>query len=216
MFFGLPEPHIVGRIVALLIGLSLVIVAIRHGHITTKLMGLLTTLLYVVTVALVCWLFWPTVDTLVHQARNNDTRGMKRSLVFGVDPNEAERRGWNGTATGNTALTAAVTAKSGQAMRVLLENGSDPNQINGYNHAPLCAAVRQRRIEFCRLLVEHGADPNLCETKGAPEHGGGWNALDWAVFLQQPEIVEYLKENGAVETGKISAATIEPSPIYHH
>ena len=70
MFFGLPEPHIVGRIVALLIGLSLVIVAVRHGHITTKLMGLLTTLLYVVTVAFVCWLFWPTVDTLVHQARN--------------------------------------------------------------------------------------------------------------------------------------------------
>ena len=141
---------------------------------------------------------------------------MKRSLFFGVDPNEAERRGWNGTATGNTALTAAVTAKSGQAMRVLLENGSDPNQINGYNHAPLCAAVKQRRIEFCRLLVEHVADPNLCETKGAPEHGGRWNALDWAVFLQQPEIVEYLKENGAVETGKISGATTEPSPIYHH
>ena len=67
---------------ALLIGLSLVIVAVRHGHITTKLMGLLTTLLYVVTVALVCWLFWPTVDTLVHQARNNDTRGMKRSLFL--------------------------------------------------------------------------------------------------------------------------------------
>lgn len=69
------------------------------------------------------------------------------------------------------------------------------------NATPLIIAVRCENQEMLRLLVEGGADLNATD-------GDGLTALAWAVRVKFKEAEDYLRSNGASESG------MEGSPLY--
>ena len=81
-----------------------------------------------------------------------------------------------------------------RAVKWLLDRGADPNvRWSHWNAAvtPLHLAVLGHHPEIVRLLLAAGADPTLRDSM----HDG--DAMDWAVFFQQPEIVEIIKARGS-------------------
>jgi len=81
-----------------------------------------------------------------------------------------------------------------RAVKWLLDRGADPNvRWSHWNAAvtPLHLAVLGHHPEILRLLLAAGADPTIRDSM----HDG--DAMDWAVFFQQPEIVEIIKARGS-------------------
>ena len=65
------------------------------------------------------------------------------------------------TNKGNTALHYAIDAGLYDNIKLLLENGSDPNVRNEEGETPLLLACRKKpNIDIIRALLVHGADPN--------------------------------------------------------
>jgi hypothetical protein len=80
------------------------------------------------------------------------------------------------------------------AVKWLLDHGADPNGRWAHWDAdvtPLHLAASQGHAEIVRLLLAAGADPRICDSK----HDG--DAIGWAEFFKQPEIVQILKANTA-------------------
>jgi ankyrin repeat protein len=177
------------------------------------------TLVLLAIVSMACWLFWPNVNTLVHQAKSDDITGMQRSLFFGVDPNGFELTSWRMDCDGETPLTAAVRAGNIRAIRVLLKHGADPSLGNcggklSSQDTPLSLAAYHGRLEICRLLIDHDADPDAVTNPNQPATcGGKWTCLDWAIFQRHDEVAEYLQGVGASESGlRASAKIYRPPP----
>jgi ankyrin repeat protein len=92
--------------------------------------------------------------------------------------------------------TLHMLAKRGDARAVkwLLDRGADPNAR--WNHwdalvTPLHLAVLGRHPDVVRLLLAAGADPTIRDSMHDSD------AIGWAEFFQQPQIVEILKARGA-------------------
>jgi ankyrin repeat protein len=80
------------------------------------------------------------------------------------------------------------------AVRWLLEHGADPNGRWAHWDAdvtPLHLAAAHGHAEIVRLLLAVGCDPNIRDSK----HDG--DAIGWAEYFQQPEIVEILRAHAA-------------------
>lgn len=73
-----------------------------------------------------------------------------------------------------------------EAVRMLLEQGFDPNAAAQGGSTPLHWAAHGDFVESARLLVEAGARIDVCDTQ--------YNAtpLGWAVFLTKPAVADYL------------------------
>ena len=58
---------------------------------------------------------------------------------------------------------AALTGKSTDVLRILVQCGADVNECVGQHNdsTPLNVAVRQGHEETVRVLLQLGADPNL-------------------------------------------------------
>jgi ankyrin repeat protein len=52
-----------------------------------------------------------------------------------------------------------------EAVKILLENGADPNIQDGSGQTALFLSIR--KVETCRLLLEYGADPNIQNIHGS-------------------------------------------------
>jgi uncharacterized protein len=65
-----------------------------------------------------------------------------------------------------TPLQSAVAGGNGEIVRILLENGANPNSIQASGYTPLHAATMNGQTEVVSLLLDHGADPNLLTTDG--------------------------------------------------
>lgn len=64
-------------------------------------------------------------------------------------------------------LMYAILCDSEMGVRVLLENGADPNLLNSEHESPLyCAISSCRNPAVIQSLLLHGADPNLQDNKG--------------------------------------------------
>lgn len=61
---------------------------------------------------------------------------------------------------------AAVAARDGASLRVLLEAGADPNVRQQGGFTPLHAAAHADEPEIARLLLDHGADPSATTDDG--------------------------------------------------
>jgi ankyrin repeat protein len=80
------------------------------------------------------------------------------------------------------------------AVKWLLDHGLNPNA--GWSHwdaevTPLHLAASQGHAEVVRLLLEAGADLRIRDSK----HDG--DAIGWAEYFRQPDIVQLLKNHGA-------------------
>jgi ankyrin repeat protein len=85
------------------------------------------------------------------------------------------------------------------AVEWLLDHGGDVNGMWPHWDAevtPLHLAAREGHADIVRLLLAAGADPAIRDSK----HDG--NAIGWAEFFQQPEIVKILKGQAADESAR--------------
>ncbi|KAI2896784.1 hypothetical protein CBS76997_9228 [Aspergillus niger] len=70
--------------------------------------------------------------------------------------------------TGHTALHIATEAKNTeQTVKILLENGAEPNSRDSAGRSPLHIAVVKMQPEaMTKMLIEHGSDPNAQDSYG--------------------------------------------------
>ena len=62
---------------------------------------------------------------------------------------------------------AAFSSDRG-SMKLLLENGADPNLPDNFGHTALMKAVQKKDIALCRLLLDHGANPHTVNANRVP------------------------------------------------
>lgn len=105
-------------------------------------------------------------------------------IAAGISPNVA-----NG---GSTLLMFAVHHNQTNIVRLLLENGANPNTRNSDGCSALiqCAKVINLNIEIVKLLIDHGAKLNL-------QCIFGTTALILAVKFSTISMVKLLVDNGA-------------------
>jgi ankyrin repeat protein/mono/diheme cytochrome c family protein len=101
---------------------------------------------------------FPQAAQIMEALRHGDRRKF-RSLVR-AEPTAVNRFGPGGS----TPLIHAALYGDAEAVRLLLENGADPNLRNSANATALMYAVDD--AGKTRLLLEHGADPNVRSDEG--------------------------------------------------
>ena len=86
-------------------------------------------------------------------------------------------------ATGDSLLILAAYHDHPDTVRMLLEQGADPDRVNDRGQTALGAAVFRRSAESVTLLLDHGADPAA----------GGRSAHEIAAFFELDEMAALLK-----------------------
>lgn len=87
-------------------------------------------------------------------------------------------------------LHGAVTL---ECVRILLENGADPNCRSDCGETPLINAVEEGEYEIVELLLQYGGSKTINELGGMAAR----TALGYAVDLLDVKMVELLLNNGA-------------------
>lgn len=130
----------------------------------------------------------PDVDRSVFEAilARGGTMDLFTALALG-DEATAER-----LLNENTGGALHLMAKRNgvRAVQWLLEHGVDPNALWSHWDAevtPLHLAAAHGHADVVRLLLQAGTDPRIRDTK----HDG--DALDWARYFRQPDIVQLLE-----------------------
>jgi ankyrin repeat protein len=91
---------------------------------------------------------------------------------------------------GQTPLMFAANEGHADVARLLIDGGAKVDEVSyGGWTALMYAANHRKTAEVIRLLLESGADANVCSDSGS-------TALSIAENLNQPEIVQLLKEAG--------------------
>jgi ankyrin repeat protein len=89
-----------------------------------------------------------------------DAESVRLLLLFGADPNEADR-------DGVTPLYAAVQRSFLAGAVTLLKYGADSNMLNGTDfESPLAAAAVAGKVNFTHLLLIYGGDSNQTLSDG--------------------------------------------------
>ena len=108
-------------------------------------------------------------------------------LKLGMDPNEPA----NGHAVALQEAIRGVSWKGGaeHAVRLLLDNGADPNQYTSLGDTVLQFALRYKNLNIAKLLLEYGASPYK-ETNDLPKE----NSFELVRKLRWPEAEKLLSE----------------------
>lgn len=65
---------------------------------------------------------------------------------------------------GRTALLYAATGPFPETVKILLEKGAQPNNVDSEEHfSPLMHAAAEGHLEVVKILLEYGADPTLTD-----------------------------------------------------
>lgn len=160
-----------------------------------------------------------TADSLTAYSSQGDLATVKLLLDAGVDVNAKNSDGsnalvaasWAGkqevvahlldvkadanlVASGQlAALSAAVGQKHESVALLLLERGAKPNVTDPVGSTPLMEAAWQGNLNIVKNLMAKGADVNRKRDKD------GFTALRAAVANNKPDIVQALKNAGAIE-----------------
>ena len=125
----------------------------------------------------------PAIVKLVNALRNGNRQEFNRALR--ENPKSVNAKGQSGW----TPIMYAALYGDGEAVRLLLDKGANPNAQNDDGGTALMYAIED--AEKTRLLLDHGANPNLCS-------GEGRTALLIAVGRAGSySVVKLLLENGA-------------------
>lgn len=87
-------------------------------------------------------------------------------------------------------LTHAIKRSSIDMVKILLENGANPNIIDSQGRLPLIVAIRDYHIEIVKLLIAYGADFKL-------QDGNGQTALEEVKDKKYIEIIEISEKTTA-------------------
>jgi ankyrin repeat protein len=93
-------------------------------------------------------------------------------------------------AKGFTPLIIAAYNNQPEVVRILLQNGADPNAGDMAGNTPLMGAAFKGYVEIARILIEQGTDINQ-------RNGQGAAALTFAATFGQTAIARMLLEGGA-------------------
>ena len=100
------------------------------------------------------------MHALKEAVMHNDAESVRILLLFGADPNAADR-------DGVTPLFAAVEKSFLAGAVHLLKYGADPNFCVSPDHeTPLAASAMANKVNFSHLLLIYGGDPNHMTAKG--------------------------------------------------
>jgi ankyrin repeat protein len=92
---------------------------------------------------------------------------------------------------GATPLSQAAIIGNAKVIELLLKAGADPNERGADDQTALMIIARTPLVDAARVLVKAGADVN------AVEKWRGQTALMWAAAQKQPEMLQFLIDNGA-------------------
>ncbi|KAF6813862.1 ankyrin repeat domain containing protein [Colletotrichum plurivorum] len=102
----------------------------------------------------------PDNHVLVDSVLCQDHESVRLLLLFGADPNSADK-------DGITPLFAAVEMNASDIAKMLLKYGADPNLSAGSSQeSPLAISVIDGKIDFVHLLLTYGGDPNHIMANG--------------------------------------------------
>lgn len=102
---------------------------------------------------------------------------------------------------GMTALLYAAREGHFQAVRALLESGSDINRVSAEKTSPLVMAIINGHLDLAEMLLEAGADPNLANLFGLTAL---WAVIDvqWAPHAAYPQPSTEQEKTGYLELMK--------------
>lgn len=101
------------------------------------------------------------------------------------------------------ALVAACSAGDTEKVKILLDQGADPNSTHLEGSSALWWAVEVESVPTVRLLLEHGADANSMGQHNSvlenAQEGLGMTD-DKRAQARYQEIIRLLREHGAIKT----------------
>lgn len=131
----------------------------------------------------------PTSDakgiTALHEAAANENIGVLSILLDHIGEH-VSAKSWMVTAR----LNDAVDEGNANLVRVLLEEGADPDNTNRQGIYPLHRAVAQKNDVVLELLLKSGAGVDSKEDDS-------WTPLNWAVYMGYEEGVRLLLKHDA-------------------
>jgi ankyrin repeat protein len=89
-----------------------------------------------------------------------------------------------------SALSSSVVSGNASRVRVLLDEGANPEQSDSLGRTPLLLAVIAHRADLVELLLAHHANPNVSDSSGQ-------TPLQRARLDAQLNIVQLLERAGA-------------------
>ncbi len=86
---------------------------------------------------------------------------------------------------GDTPLHILVGRPNRYAVRLLLENGADPNALGDMGETPLHKAVSMEEPDIVRMLLDGGADPDIdCEFGDTPRQRAKARSIELAKIFE--------------------------------
>jgi ankyrin repeat protein len=122
------------------------------------------------------------VDDFLRDVKFNDAKSVKKALASGISPNSMDEKG-------NSALTIAITEKSLDVAKLLIDTPSiDLERPNFAGETPVMLAAYTGSDELVRYLVEK---------RQVEINKPGWSALHYAATNGHLKIVAYLLDKNA-------------------
>lgn len=134
---------------------------------------------------------------------------VKELIAKGYNVNTRDKDNW-------TPLHRAILAGHKEIAEFLIANGADVNAKNNIGAIPIMLAAIRDYNDIVEILIKNGAektiyvaaaqgdiesvktmlkkDPNLASALAAND---GWSALHWAAYMDRPDVIKLLIENGA-------------------
>lgn len=90
-------------------------------------------------------------------------------------------------------IEAIQRYKGLEVIKLLIKDGIDVNDYNGYNWTPLILAGNMDRLDVVKLLIASGADINLKDKSGN-------SAITWAISNNNKKVLNYLKFHSRIKS----------------
>lgn len=106
----------------------------------------------------------------------------------------------------NPVMRKAIADNRLNLVKYLLENGADVNYSDGYGNSPITTACHYHNVEAVKLLLEYGADININDDEPLCEACKRGNCLDFKKYLLRrgAKINDFRTLRSAIITGDLN------------